>query len=264
MSNFFQRRSRPQVVGMVHVAALPGAPGYRNDFREVVIAAVADAKALQIGGADAVIVENFFDTPFPRVGSAAVTIAHFTAVALAVASEIEIPMGINLLRNDAVGGLAVAQASGAQFIRVNVLSGTRVTDQGLVSGDAYVVVRERARCGAEHIGIAADVDVKHSAPLTKRPIEEEATELVERGGADALIVSGSATGRATSLQDLRQVRNACPDAFLMIGSGVDVHNAGELAEHCDAMIVGSSLKTEGKISAAVDVQRVRQLMDCLG
>ncbi|MEO2009418.1 MAG: BtpA/SgcQ family protein [Pirellulaceae bacterium] len=263
MSVFFRRTSRPQVVGMIHVAALPGAPGYRSDFEAVMASAIADAISLENGGADAVMVENFFDTPFPSGDSAAVTISHLTAIAIAVSREIKIPMGINLLRNDAIGALAVAQASAAQFIRVNVLAGTRVTDQGLINGDAYRVMRERSRCGAHHIGIAADVDVKHSAPLTKRPIEEEATELAGRGGADAIIVSGSATGRSTSHQDLRQVRNACPDSFLMVGSGVDVQNASQLAEHCDAMIVGSSLKTEGQITAPVDVERVRRLMNCL-
>ena len=248
---------------MVHVRALPGAPGFCGDFQTVLTAAIADAKSLAAGGADAVMIENFFDTPFPRDASPPVTVSHLTAVAVAVAAEVSLPLGINLLRNDSIGALAVAQACGAKFIRVNVLSGTRITDQGMIHGEAYALLRERQRCGANRIGIAADVDVKHSSPVTARPIEEEALELIERAGADALIVSGSATGKATDVEDLLRVRNACVDAFIMVGSGVQKDNVRQLAEHCDAVIVGSSLKAGDRIDSPVDPEKVASLVDCL-
>lgn len=261
MNDFFRRSSYTQVVGMVHVKALPGAPGFCGSFDVVVASAVQDAKAIAAGGADAVMVENFFDTPFPRDASSPVTVSHLTAVAIAVAAEVSLPLGINVLRNDAIGALAVAQACGAKFIRVNILAGGRVTDQGLIHGEAYALLRERQRCGAEHVGIAADVDVKHSAAISVRPLQEEAVELVERSGADALIVSGAATGIATNVEDLRQVRQACPDAYLLVGSGVDHTNIQQLSKLCDAVIVGSSIKTSDRVDSPVDTDKVARLVD---
>jgi membrane complex biogenesis BtpA family protein len=249
-----------QIIGMVHAQALPGAPSFNGDFQATLDAAVADAKALTDGGVDAIIVENFFDSPFPAGPSAPVTLTHLTCIALTIQAHTHLPLGINVLRNDAIGALAVAQAVGAAFVRVNILSGARVTDQGLINGNAYAALRERKRCGAESIGIAADVDVKHSAPLGHRPIEQEARELTERGGADAIIVSGNSTGLETELTDIRLVRVACPDAYLMVGSGVNVENIREYATICDAVIVGSSLKAENRIDAPVDPNRVAQLV----
>jgi hypothetical protein len=264
MNDFFQRSPATRVVGMVHVKALPGAPAYSGDFAAVVAAAIADAKAIAAGGAHAVMIENFFDTPFPRGESAVVTVSHLTAVAIAVANEVSLPLGINVLRNDSLAALAIAQACGAVFIRVNVLSGTRAADQGLIQGDAYALLRERQRCGAAHIGIAADVDVKHSAAIAKRPIAEEAIELSERAGADALIVSGNATGDATNLSDLETVRKACPTAFLMVGSGVAISNIKQLSPHCDAVIVGTSIKATSQIDSPVDVGKVAELVRLVG
>jgi len=264
MNDFFQRSPATRVVGMVHVKALPGAPAHGGDFAAVIAAAVADAKAVEAGGAHAVMIENFFDTPFPRGESAMVTVSHLTAVAIAVANEVSLPLGINVLRNDSLAALAIAQACRAAFIRVNVLSGCRVTDQGLIQGDAYALLREKQRCGATQIRIAADVDVKHSTAITKRPLEEEALELIERAGADALIVSGNATGDATNVGDLETVRKACPTAFLMVGSGVAISNIKQLSPHCDAVIVGTSIKATSQIDSPVDVGKVAELVKSAG
>lgn len=253
----------PRIIGMVHVAALPGAPHFGGDFAAVKSRAVADALTLQSGGVDAIMVENFFDVPFPPTASAAVTIAHMTSVATAIREAVcDLPIGINILRNDALGALAVAQACDAQFIRVNILCGARVTDQGIIQGNAYSLMRERQRCGAAGIRIAADVDVKHSGPLAPRPLNDEAAELLQRSGADALIVSGTATGSATDVSQVAQLRESFPEAYLMVGSGVRPDNVRAYAGICDAVVVGSSLKENGELANPVDSERVRELVAC--
>ena len=86
-----------------------------------------------------------------------------------------IAIGINVLRNDARAALAIAAVVGAACIRVNVHTGARVTDQGLVEGRAAETLRLRRALGAESVAIWADVNVKHSAPLGPRdPAREKA------------------------------------------------------------------------------------------
>jgi len=101
--------------------------------------------------------------------------------------------------------------------------------------------------------------VKHAVPIGDLGIEEAARDTFERGLADALIVSGVATGEPTGVEDLRKVKGTCPSAPLLVGSGARVSNAGDLLEHADGLIVASSLKVDGILSNPVDVERVREL-----
>ena len=252
-------RDRPLLIGVVHLLATPGAPRFGGDRNAVLDAARADAKALVDGGADAVIVENFGDAPFFAERVPAETIA-FLALALdAVADEVgSLPLGANVLRNDARAALGLCAATGASFLRVNVHVGAMVTDQGLIEGRAAETLRERARL-APQAALFADVHVKHAAPLVHRPIGEAALETVGRGLADALVVSGTRTGAPPSEAELAEVREAVPGVPLVVGSGLDETNARALARLTDGAIVGTALKTDGDVSQPVDRERVRRL-----
>jgi membrane complex biogenesis BtpA family protein len=250
------------VIGMLHVPSLPGSPGFRGDFEEIRRFVLRDAGALRDGGVDGLMLENFGDTPFHPDRVPAITIAAMTVLGVAVRQQFGLPLGINVLRNDGRSALAVAVATGASFIRVNVLCGARVTDQGLLQGIAHDLLRERAALGAHDIRILADVDVKHSAPLAPRPIEVETTDLIQRAHADAVIVSGQATGLPTDTVSLTAVRQAAGPVPVFVGSGVTAENAATLIRSgAGGLIVGSSLKHDGRISNPVDAQRVRQLVD---
>jgi membrane complex biogenesis BtpA family protein len=157
--------------------------------------------------------------------------------------------------------LAIACAAGARFIRVNVLCCARVTDQGLIQGIAHDLLRDRRGLCADGVAIYADVDVKHSAPLAARPLADEVHDLVDRGGADALIVSGRATGQAADLEQLREVRSAAGETPVLLGSGVTAQSAARWLTLADGLIVGSSLKVDGKTSNPVDPSRVRELSE---
>src|SRR5262249_12302675 len=147
------------VIGVLHAPPLPGSPRFGGDTSAVLAAVLHDADALAAGGVDALLLENFGDAPFfPRRVPAA-TVAHMTALAAEVRRRFDLPLGINLLRNDGCGALTVAQAVGGAFIRVNVLCGARVTDQGIIEGIAHRLLRDRAALGAEGVQILADVDV---------------------------------------------------------------------------------------------------------
>ncbi|MDO9694812.1 MAG: BtpA/SgcQ family protein [Candidatus Latescibacteria bacterium] len=241
----FRRLLPVPVIGMVHCRALPGAPGWEGDMAAVVAAALADARALADGGVGALMLENYHDIPFFPREVPAETTAALTRVAVTLRDACpDLPLGINVLRNDAHAALAVAAAVGAAFVRVNVLVGAAVTDQGLIEGRAAEVLRLRRQL-APGVGILADVRVKHAAPLAPRPLDDEVADLRRRGGADALIVSGSATGAAADPEELHAVRLAEPDAPLLVGSGLTARNAALYAPHCDGCIVGTSLQVAG-------------------
>ncbi len=255
---------RPIVLGMVHLQALPGAPDFAGDLTAVRDAALRDARSLADGGIDAVLVENYWDAPFFPGSVPPETVAQMTAIVAAIREGVAAPVGVNVLRNDGCAALAVAQATGAAFIRVNVLTGARLTDQGIVHGIAHELLRLRSRLGADSIRILADVNVKHSAPLAPYDTVQEVEDALERGGADAVIVSGSGTGKTIDATELHAVRQASGGAPVLVGSGVDADSLPRLAADADGFIVGTALKVEGAIAAPVDPERVRRLMAARG
>jgi uncharacterized protein len=237
---------------------LPGAPAFSGDLPAVLDAARRDAAALAEGGVDAVMVENFHDAPFFKDQLPPETVAGLTRGALAVRAEIgALPLGINALRNDGVAALGIAVAVQARFIRVNVLTGAAVTDQGLIEGCAATLLRRRAALDPG-IAILADVQVKHAAPLAPQDPAQAARDTAFRGRADALIVSGSGTGQPTSPAAVAALRSAVPQLPILVGSGVTASTA--LSYGADALIVGTALKGEDGVVCA---RRVAALMSAL-
>jgi membrane complex biogenesis BtpA family protein len=249
------------VIGMLHAPPLPGAADYEGSVAAIRDVVLRDAEALVSGGVDGLMLENFGDSPFYPGRVPAITTAMMTSLGCEINSRFQIPLGINVLRNDGCSALAVAVACGASFIRVNVLCSARVADQGILHGIAHDLLRERANLRSNHLQIWADVDVKHSAPLAQRPLVDEVKDLVLRGKADAVIVSGSATGEPIDLATLRTVKDAAPTTPVLIGSGATVETISEIRQIASGIIVGSSLKYEGQAKNPVDPDRVRQFVD---
>ncbi len=247
------------VIGMVHLRALPGAPRWTGSMDVVIDAALADARALVEGEVDALLVENHGDVPFAPGRVDAASVAAMAVVVHEIRDAVPVPIGVNVLKSDALSALAVAAATGARFIRVNVHVGAVVADQGLIHATAYESLRYRRMLGVD-VRILADVQVKHGMPLAPRPIEQEARDAVGRGLADALVVSGAATGEPTPMADLKRVRGAVPEAPLLVGSGATAETAAELLSVADGLIVGTGVKRDGVLANPVDPLRVRRLV----
>ena len=232
---------------MVHLGPLPGAPLFES-LERVIEEAVRDARAILAGGCDGFVAENFGDRPFTRGRVEAETVAAMTRVITEITSVVQVPFGVNVLRNDALSALAIAAATRAAFIRVNVHTGAMLTDQGIIEGDAYTTLRKRAAL-AQHVLIFADHLVKHAVPLAEIDPLQAAKDLRERGLADALIVTGAETGAAADPSRLSALRQAMPDTPLIAGSGLTAENASQFAD-ADAAIVGTSLKSGGRVDPA--------------
>lgn len=254
----------PLLLGVVHLAPLPGSPRATAgpaSLERVLDAARRDADALLEGGLSGFIVENFGDAPFHADRVEPVTVAAMARVAADLRARAgDGPViGVNVLRNDAAAALAVAAASGADLIRVNVHTGAMLTDQGWIAGRAAETLRLRRAWDAP-VAIAADVGVKHALRPQGFELAESARETAGRGLADALIVTGTATGAATPLEDLRTVRAAVPDTPLLAGSGATAETIAEILAIADGVIVGTSLKEDGNVARLVDPARVREFV----
>ena len=250
---------RLRLVGMVHLPALPGSSGWVLPIRRVIDGAVDEARRLAEAGFDAVIVENFGDVPFSAEVVCRETVASMAVVVDHIVRSVDVMVGVNVLRNDSLSGLAIAAVSGAAFLRVNVLSGVYATDQGMLTGRPRRLSTRRAAVSPA-VKIAADVHVKHAQPISQPNIALAAEETAYRAGADALIVSGDATGRAADLESARAVAEAVPDRPVWIGSGVTPETVGDSLRVADAVIVGSCLKRDGEATSPLDAGRVKAFM----
>ncbi len=252
--------SKPMLVGVIHLPPLPGAPRATVTATEAAKSAARCARAL--AGYDAVIVENFGDTPFFAKKVPPVTVAAMTACALAVREAApNLALGINVLRNDGEAALSIAACTGASFVRINVLTGARVTDQGVVEGDAATTLRLRKELGALDVGIWADIDVKHSAPLgAPRPIVQELEDLTKRAMADVVLVTGEGTGKGVEVERLATVKKAS-SAPVLVASGATLATLPVLSAWSDGVIVGTALRKGGVPGGPIDETLAKEFAD---
>ena len=190
-----------------------------------------------------------------------------TRCALAVAGAgPRLELGINVLRNDALSALAIAAATSATLVRVNVHCGARLTDQGVIEGHAHDTLRRRRQLGLAEVKLLCDVAVKHSAALAPRPIAEEALEASERGLADALLVTGSGTGNEPDLSDLMALLGATAVPVLVASGTSQDRLAAFFSAHANGrrahgVVVGSSLRASGKAGDPIDPERAKRFAE---
>ncbi|MEQ8995767.1 MAG: BtpA/SgcQ family protein [Coleofasciculus sp. B1-GNL1-01] len=248
------------IIGVVHLLPLPTSPRWGGSLKAVIDRAEQEATALASGGVDGVIVENFFDAPFTKNQVDPAVVSAMTLIMGRLMNLVTLPVGINVLRNDAQSAIAIASCVQAQFIRVNVLTGVMATDQGLIEGQAYELLRYRRELGSD-VQILADVLVKHGRPLGSPNLTTAVQETIERGLADGVILSGWATGSPPSLEDLELASAAANGTPVFIGSGANWENIPTLMQAADGVIVSSSLKRRGRIEQPIDPIRVSQFVE---
>jgi uncharacterized protein len=250
------------IIGVVHLLPLPTSARWGGNLNAVIDRAEQEAVALVSGGVDGIIIENFFDAPFPKSRVDPAVVSAMTSIVSRLMELVSQPIGINVLRNDSLSAMAIASCTGAAFIRVNVLSGVMATDQGLIEGCAHELLRYRRELGSD-VKILADVLVKHAHPLSSSDLTIAVKETIDRGLADAVILSGIATGNAPSLAELRLAKAAAGNVPIIVGSGADCDNITSLMQFADGAIVSSSLKRQGKIENSIDPIRVTQFVETM-
>ena len=251
------------LVGMIHLAPLPGTPRSAAGPDEIVARARREAAMLIDAGFDAVLVENMHDTPYLRRDVGPEIVATMTSATRAV-TEIardRARVGVQILAGANRAALAVALATGADFIRAEGFAYAAVADEGILDeADAGPLLRYRRAIGAEHVAIWSDVRKKHSAHALTDDLELH--DLVAGHafmGAEAMIVTGPHTGTAVSAHDLRVAAKASP-CPVVVGSGATPERLDGLFEHADAVIVGSALKEDGDWRRDLCPTRIRDFI----
>ena len=248
------------VYGVVHLKSLPGSSGNYLTLDEIIELAQEDVNSLLFGGVDGLIIENFGDIPFTKDDVSKRTIASFTKVVENIEYDRDVKVGINVLRNDGIAALSIAEATNADFVRINVLNNVMMyTDQGIIEGKAHEIAEFKNTLNKD-IDIYADVFVKHAVPPEGSKIENHTEELIERAGADVVIVTGDGTGHQIDIEDLNKVRDIVPQGRLAIGSGVNEENVEDYVDLSDILIVGTSFKVDHDVSKRVDQRSVEQLI----
>ena len=224
------------LIGMIHMPALPGAPNNTKPMKELIEFALSEAEKLEGAGLDACIVENVGDTPLLKEKLPPYSVAAMALITRRVVEHTKMRVGVNMLRNACEEALSVAHVAGAQFIRCNILIGAYATDQGIIEGCAARVALLKRRLGSKVL-VFGDVHVKHASPLFNVEIEYAAQDLAERGGADAVIVSGPRSPVPPSFERVKKVREAIRKP-VFIGSGISLENVRKYYDCSDGLIIG--------------------------
>jgi len=249
------------MIAMVHLQALPGTPLARLPVGRIVDQAVAEARLLADASFDAIMIENMHDRPYLRQAVGPEVVAGMTAVLQAVREAVSVPLGVQVLAGANREALAVAVAGGAAFIRVENFVFAHVADEGLMpEADAGRLLRYRREIGAEHIRVFADVKKKHSSHAMTADVDlAETARAAAFFGADGVIVTGTATGQAASLADVREA-SAAVSLPVAIGSGLTPDNLGQYWDYADVFIVGSFIKRDGQWHQPPDPDRVAAMI----
>lgn len=259
---------RCALIGMVHLLPLPGSPSFGRggaaEVQRMLDRAARDAEALLSGGCDALLVENMHDLPYLRGAVPPETVAA-TALAAATVARFGVPFGVQVLAAANREALGVAVASGASFIRAEAFAYAHVADEGWLDACAGDLLRARAALCEPNksVRIFADIRKKHSAHAVTADLSiGDLARGTAFSGADAVIVTGGHTGSPAALDDLEAA--AAAGLPVLVGSGVDEHNAAVMSQSAQGLIVGSSLKIDGDWRQPVDPARVRALSSALG
>ena len=248
------------VIAMIHVGALPGTPASAASMRELEARAVEETTLYRAAGVHGIALENMHDVPYLRGRVGPEITAAMTVLALAVRHASGLPCGIQILAGANREALAVAHAAGLDFVRVEGFAFAHVADEGILESSAASLLRFRRHIGAERVQVWADVKKKHAShALTADVGIGDTAAAAEFMRADAVIVTGAATGECPSERDIAEVRAHCR-LPLYLGSGITPENLERYYARADGFIVGSAFKADGRWSEAVDARRVERFM----
>ncbi len=245
---------------MVHVDALPGTPAHSKPIQSIIGTAIEEATKLQNAGVNAILIENMHDVPYLKKNVGSEIVACMTSVAIELRKIIQLPIGIQILAGANKEALAVALASGLDFIRAEGFVFAHVADEGYMESCAGELLRYRKMIGAEHIQIFTDVQKKHSSHAITADISiKEHVETASYFRSDGIIITGSSTGKAALIDD---VKTAYQNTSLpiIIGSGITISNIENYWDFADAFIVGSEFKFEGKWENSISEEQIKLFM----
>jgi uncharacterized protein len=251
------------LVGMLHLGALPGTPSASQSVDALIQHTLTEARIYKDAGFTALAIENMHDRPYLKGGVGPEITAAMTVLAREVKRETDLPLGIQVLAAANREALAIAHASGAEFVRVEGFVYAHVADEGVIESCAGELLRYRRAIGADGVLVFADIKKKHGAHAITADVSiVETAKAAEFFSVDGVVVSGTATGSPADPEEVRAVSSAV-GVPTIIGSGITPENIARY-RGADAFFVGSSVKSDGVWSGKLDAARIRAVVDALG
>ncbi len=248
------KSGKKPIIGMVHLAALPGSVHFDEPFEKAAKRACDEYRTLADCGFDGLILQNTGDVPALEYGDEA-TVAFMTKAGLMLRTENDMVIGVNVLMNGSKAALAIAKAIDADFVRIKINSGVVSTSTGMVAANPHAVLSFRNRIGANSIDMIGDLYDRTAAPVGEFPLEVLADLAIRHADIRALVVSGYDYPDLVSR--LKLLRAKLPEALLVVGGGAKVSNLAELITLSDGIIVGSSIKAGGGFLDPIDADKAR-------
>ncbi|MFM8269083.1 MAG: BtpA/SgcQ family protein [Pseudomonadota bacterium] len=248
--------------GMVHVGPLPGTPHFDGKFDLTVEKAVREAKLLEKLGCAGILFENMHDAPYLKVKVGPEITAAMAVIGFEIRRETKSPLGIQILAGANQEALSVAHAVGAQWIRVEGFVFGHIADEGWIEACAGTLLRYKKELGATDIKIMADIKKKHSShAITSDVTIRETAEAAQFFGADAVVLTGTSTGQAASVEELKSLKKEC-SLPVLIGSGINSKNVKDYAL-ADGFIIGSAFKEKGDWRNDLDPNAISQILESI-
>jgi len=168
MKNFKKifKNDKP-VIAMIHLPALHGSPLYdpKLGLNYIIESAQRDLEALQDADVDAVLFGNENDRPYELKANIASS-ATMSYVIGFLKEKIKVPFGVNVLW-DPISTIAVAAATGAQFVR-EIFSGVYTSDMGLWIPDAAKALRYKKSLDRNVLPIFFHLTHNHKTVMCRR------------------------------------------------------------------------------------------------
>ena len=249
------------IIGMVHVQALPGTPQNKYSISQICDMAVEEAKIYTEAGLDAIMIENMHDVPYLKETIGPEIVASMTAIAIAVREATDLDLGIQILAGANKEALAVAQAANFQFIRAEGFVFGHVADEGYMDSCAGELLRYRKAIGAEDVKIFTDIKKKHSSHALTADVDiDETAKAAEFFLSDGVIVTGSSTGKAVYLHEMKSLKDKL-NLPIFIGSGITADNLSEYWDYASGFIVGSHFKEGGYWKNPISGEHLNMFME---
>jgi uncharacterized protein len=250
------------VIGMCHLMALPGDPGYDagRGLDAVLEHARTELRHLQEGGVDGVLISNEFSLPY-LTKTEPITAITMARIIGELRSEIEIPFGVNVLW-DGTASIDLAVATGAKFVR-EIFTGAYASDFGVWDTNVGATSRHRRAVSGEDVRLLFNIVPEAASYLAPRDLAGIARSTIFNCRPDGLCISGLTAGAPTDTSMLKVVKDVAGDTAVVVNTGVNADNVADQLTVADAAIVGTFFKRDGRFENPVDPERVRVLMSAV-
>lgn len=234
MSFFTSDPSDPLVIAALHLPDLSVGRHLSMAFLEDYV--LANTEVFAEAGVRRIILQDQTRQKGPATAETiAITSALGRAMKIAFPA---ISLGIIVQAHDAVAPLAIAHATGADFVRLKIYVGAAMTMEGSKEALGIEARTYRHHLRRDDIAILADVFDRTCVPLIDISPEEAAAGAV-KFGADGLVITGASF--SDSLSRIRAAKAAGIKRPIVLGGSVTSENIAETLSVADGAVVSTAL-----------------------